>query len=105
MFIKDNNCFMRVSTLLFPIVREYKKERKKRERENDQTLVIQKMHEKQSSQNSQTGVKVLSRRQALQGFPIALTQVNADNDKQGHLNEVRKLLGYFLYHSEIKRKN
>ena len=44
-------------------------------------------------------MKILTPRQMLQKFPIALSQVKAGNTPENLLNEVRKM-AYFLYQAK-----
>ena len=51
-----------------------------------------------------TGLKILTPKQMLQRFPIALAQVKAGNNSENLLNEIRKII-YSLYQSkEITKK-
>ena len=51
-----------------------------------------------------TGLKILTPKQFLQRFPIALPQVKAGNNSESLLNEIRKIV-YSLYQSkEIMKK-
>ena len=45
------------------------------------------------------GLKILTPKQMLQRFPIALAQVKASNNSESLLNEIRKII-YFLYQSK-----
>ena len=51
-----------------------------------------------------TGLKILTHKQMLQRLPIALTQVEIDNNSKNLLNEIRQIF-YSLYQSkEITKK-
>ena len=51
-----------------------------------------------------TGLKILTPKQMLQRFPIALAQIKAGNNSESLLNEIRHIF-YFLYQSkEITKK-
>ena len=51
-----------------------------------------------------TGLKILTPKQMLQRFPIALAQVKAGNNSENLLNEIRQIV-YSLYQSkEITKK-
>ena len=51
-----------------------------------------------------TGPKILTPKQMLQRFPIALAQVKAGNNSENLLNEIRQII-YSLYQSkEITKK-
>ena len=51
-----------------------------------------------------TGLKILTPKQMLQRFPIALAEVKAGNNSQSFLNETRQIV-YSLYQSkEITKK-
>ena len=51
-----------------------------------------------------TGLKILTPKQMLQRFPIALAQVKAGNNSENLLNKIRKIV-YFLYQSKEITKN
>ena len=54
--------------------------------------------------NHGTGLKILTPKQMLQRFPIALAQVKVVNNSQSFLNETRQIV-YSLYQSkEITKK-
>ena len=56
------------------------------------------------SKQEDTGLKILTPKQILQRLPIALAQINAGNNSQSLLNEIRQIV-YFLYQSkEITKK-
>ena len=56
------------------------------------------------NQTKGTGVKILTPKQMLQRFPIALAQVKANNNSENLLNEIRQII-YSLYQSkEITKK-
>ena len=56
------------------------------------------------SKQEETGLKILTPKQILQRLPIALAQINAGNNSQSLLNEIRQIV-YFLYQSkEITKK-
>lgn len=67
MFIEDENRFVTVSIVLFPIEGESKNEIKKKKKkdniyiyiDNGQTLVIQKIQKVQNSKNSQIEYKII----------------------------------------------
>ena len=46
-----------------------------------------------------TGLKILTPKQILQRFPIALAQIKADNNSESLLNEIRQIV-YSLYQSK-----
>ena len=46
-----------------------------------------------------TGLKLLTPKQMLQRLPIALSQVNAGNNSESLLNDIRQIV-YFLYQSK-----
>ena len=51
-----------------------------------------------------TGLKILTHKQMIQRLPIALTQVEIDNNSKNLLNEIRQIF-YSLYQSkEITKK-
>ena len=51
-----------------------------------------------------TGLKILTPKQMLQRFPIALAQIKAGNNSKSLLNEIRQIF-YSLYQSkEITKK-
>ena len=53
----------------------------------------------------ETGLKILTPKQMLQRFPIALAQIKAGNNSESLLNEIRRIV-YSLYQSkEITKKN
>ena len=50
------------------------------------------------------GLKILTSKQMLQRFPIALAKVKASNTSENLLNEIRQII-YFLYQAkELLRK-
>ena len=49
------------------------------------------------------GLKILTPKQMLQRFPIALAQVKAGNNSENLLNEIRQIV-YALYQSKQKTK-
>ena len=74
---------------------------------NDNTIIkseaIYKSKQNETEQGG-TGLKILTPKQFLQRFPIALPQVKADNNSEGLLNEIRQIV-YSLYQSkEIMKK-
>ena len=57
-----------------------------------------------SSLQKGTGFKVLTSKQILQRFPIALAKIKAGNNSENLLNEIRQIV-YSLYQSkEITKK-
>ena len=57
-----------------------------------------------SSLQKGTGLKVLTSKQILQRFPIALAKIKAGNNSENLLNEIRQIV-YSLYQSkEITKK-
>ena len=61
-------------------------------------------HKAKQDETEGTGLKILTPKQMLQRLPIALTQVNAANNSENLLNEIRKIV-YSLYQSkEITKK-
>ena len=57
-----------------------------------------------SSPQKGTGLKVLTSKQMLQRFPIALAKIKAGNNSENLLNEIRQIV-YSLYQSkEITKK-
>ena len=52
-----------------------------------------------SYQEKGTGLKILTPKQILQRFSMALAQVKAGNNAQNLLNEIRQIV-YFLYQSK-----
>ena len=50
-----------------------------------------------------TGLKILTPKQMLQRLPIALAQVEAGNNSQNSLNEIRQIV-YSLYQSKLITK-
>ena len=62
------------------------------------------MSEAKLKATKETGLKVLTPEQILQGLPIALAQVKAGNNSDNLLNEIRQIV-YSLYQSkEITKK-
>ena len=60
--------------------------------------------EAKNKATKRTGLKILTPKQMLQGLPIALSQVNAGNNSESLLNEIRQIV-YSLYQSkEITKK-
>ena len=56
-----------------------------------------------SSQEKGAGLKILTPKQMLQRFPIALAQIKTGNNPESLLNEIRQIV-YFSYQSkEIKK--
>ena len=51
------------------------------------------------NETKETGLKILTPKQMLQGSPIAFAQVKAGNNSESLLNEIRKI-GYSLYQSK-----
>ena len=61
-------------------------------------------YEARQNETKGTGLKVLTPKQMLQRLPIALGQVQAGNNSQNLLNEIRQIV-YSLYQSnEITKK-
>ena len=59
---------------------------------------------KQAKQQEGTGVKILTPNQMLKRLPIALAQIEAGNNSESLLNEIRQIV-YSLYRSkEITKK-
>ena len=54
------------------------------------------MSEAKNRATKRTGLKILTPKQMLQGLPIALAQVNAGNNSETLLNEIRSIV-YSLY--------
>ena len=52
-----------------------------------------------SSQQKGTGFKILTPKQTLPRFPIALSQIKAGNNSESLLNEIRQIV-YSLYQSK-----
>ena len=50
------------------------------------------------------GLKILTPKQMLQRLPIAFTQINASNNSESLLNEIRQIV-YSLYQSKEITKN
>ena len=50
-----------------------------------------------------TSLKILSPKQMLQTFPIALAQIKAADNSERLLNEIRQVV-YLLYQSKKKKK-
>ena len=62
------------------------------------------MSEAKLKATKETGLKILTPEQILQGLPIALAQVKAGNNSDNLLNEIRQIV-YSLYQSkEITKK-
>ena len=62
------------------------------------------MSEAKLEATKETGLKILTPEQILQGLPIALAQVKAGNNSDNLLNEIRQIV-YSLYQSkEITKK-
>ena len=57
------------------------------------------MSETKYKANKGTGLKILTPKQMLPRSPIALAQVNAGNNSESLLNEIRQIV-YFLYQSK-----
>ena len=51
------------------------------------------------NETKETGLKILTPNQMLQRLPIALAQVNAANNSESLLNEIRQIV-YSLYQSK-----
>ena len=51
-----------------------------------------------------TGLKILTPKQMLQRFPIALAQVKAGNNSKSLLNEIRQLVYSFYQSKQITKK-
>ena len=56
-------------------------------------------YDSKHSETKGKGLKILTPKQMLQGLPIALAQVNAGNNSQSLLNEIRQIV-YSLYQSK-----
>ena len=72
---------------------------------DDYSLVVSEVKTKaKQNETKGTRLKILTSKQILQRFPIALAQVKASNNLENLLNEIRKIL-YSLYQSkEITKK-
>ena len=51
-----------------------------------------------------TGLKILTQKQMLQRLPIALAQVNAGNNSESLLNEIRQIICSLYESKEITKK-
>ena len=51
-----------------------------------------------------TGLKMLTPKQMLQRFPIALAQIKAGNNSESLLNEMRQIVYYMCQSKEITKK-
>ena len=51
-----------------------------------------------------TGPKILTSKQMLQRLPVALSQVNAGNNSESLLNEIRQIVYSFYQSREITKK-
>ena len=59
-------------------------------------------HEAKVSDHSD--LKLLSPKQMLQGFPIALAQLEAGNTSQNLINEIRQIIYHFYREKEVTKK-
>ena len=56
-------------------------------------------YDSKQNETKGTGLKILTPKQMLQRLPIALAQVNAGNNSESLLNEIRQIV-YSLYQSK-----
>ena len=63
---------------------------------DDYSLIASEGKNKAKNKTSGKGLKILTRKQLLQGLPIALAQVKAGNNSGNVLNEIRQIV-YSLY--------
>ena len=71
---------------------------------DDYSLMVSEVKNKAKNNTSGKRLKILTQKQMLQRFPIALAQVQAGNNSQNLLNEIRQIV-YSLYQSkEITKK-
>ena len=61
--------------------------------------MVSKAKNKANNKISSKGLKILTPKQLLQRFPIALAQVKAGNNSENLLNEIREIV-YSLYQSK-----
>ena len=70
---------------------------------DDYSLMMSETKYKAKNNTSGKGRKVLTPKQMLQRLPIALAQVQAGNNSQNLLNEIRQIV-YSLYQSKVITK-
>ena len=61
-------------------------------------------YDPKQSETKGTGLKILTPKQMLQRLPIALAQVNASNNSESLLNEIRQIVYSFINQNKSQKK-
>ena len=67
-------------------------------------MVLDAAYKSKQNKTEGKGLKILTPKQMLQRFPIALAQVKAGNNSKSLLNEIRQLVYSFYQSKQITKK-